>query len=166
MSPTSYQTAPPRGVGITLPRSTSCPNRADTLPSMRFWRRRGIEHEPGTDLLPAPRMERALVALAFHTQQLDDRLDRLERRLDASIDVALDSPTHDDVLEVRLHSARVAAELSRMAVELRAEIEHAMATVAAPVPSARDRRVHLVADSIVDLADRIDTMPSDLAHNA
>src|SRR3954468_12947193 len=156
MSPTSYQTAPPRGVTITLPPSTSWPNRAVTLAGMRFRRRRSPHVLETQSLLPAPRMERALVALAFHTQQLDDRLDRLERRLDASIDVALDSPTHDDVLEVRLHSARVAAELSRMAVELRAEIEHAVSNITAPVPSIRDRRVQAVAETIVDLADGID----------
>jgi hypothetical protein len=106
-------------------------------------------------------MERALVALAVHSQQLGDRLDRIERRLDATIDASLDAPTHDDVLEVRLHSARVAAELARVTVELRAEIEQARTVAVTGRLTAHDRRVRAVAETIIDLSDRLDTMPGD-----
>lgn len=111
--------------------------------------------------MPAPKVERALVALAVHAQQLDDRLDRLERRLDATVDAALDAPSHDDVLEVRLHSAKVAAELARVAVELRAEIENRVTQLQPKPPTARERRIQTTAETILDLSDRLDTMPSD-----
>ena len=65
---------------------------------------------------------------------------------------ALDAPTHDDVLEVRLHSARVAAELARVTVELRAEIEHART-----VGTATLRTGTSAVDNVVDLSDRADT---------
>lgn len=114
-------------------------------------------------VVPAPKVERALVALAVHAQQLDDRLDRLERRLDSTIDASLDAPTHDDVLEVRVHSAKVAAELARVTVELRAEMEDRITKLQPKpqAPTARERRIQTAAEAILDLSDRLDTMPSD-----
>jgi len=114
---------------------------------------------PGMGL--APRTERALVALVVHAQQLDDRLVRLERRLDDHADAAGMAPTHDDLLDVRVHSAKVAAELSRVVVELRSEIEQ-VATDRRPL-SGHERRVQAVAETIVDLSDRLDTRPEDLS---
>lgn len=120
-------------------------------------------------LLPVPRIERALVALAVQAQQLDDRLFALERRLDELAAAQLDAPSHGDLLEVRLHSARVAAELARVAVELRAEIERAARTrhpgdtdgQPAPV-GERERRIRAIAETVIDLSDRTDTLPADL----
>ena len=133
---------------------------------MRWRRRRTAEQTapaPGLALVPAPKVERALVALAVHAQQLGDRLDRLERRLDATIETTVDAPTHDDVLEVRVHSAKVAAELARVTVELRAEIEERVTELASrPRPATpRERRIQQTAETILDLSDRLDTMPSD-----
>ncbi len=125
---------------------------------MRWWRRR--EAATATDVVPAPRIERALVAFAVHAQQLDERLERLERRLDASEDATLDLPTHDDLLDVRLHSARVAAELVRVTVELRSEIERAAIRGGT---SARDQRAQALAEVVIDLADGLDTQPADVA---
>lgn len=130
---------------------------------MRWRRRRNRAPAfPSTlAVIPAPRVERALVALAVHAQQLDDRIDRLERRLDTVIDAQLDAPTHDDVVEVRVHSAKVAADLARLAVELRAEIDDAARRMA-PKPTAHERRIQTLAETIVDLTDRLDTLPADL----
>jgi len=110
-------------------------------------------------------VERALVALAVQTQRLDDRIDRLERQLDDQRDITDILPTHADVMDVRLHSARVAAELVRVAVELRAEMERRMAE-AHPPPTARERRLAALAETIVDLSDGFDTLPSDLGRAA
>lgn len=132
---------------------------------MRLRRRRPSSTTP--DATPstevAVRAERVVLALAVYTQQLDDRLERLERRVTEREEAAaIDVPTHDDVLEVRLHSARVAAELSRMAVELRAEIDE-LATRKAPVSlTDQQLRAFTLADSILDLSDRLDTAPVDL----
>jgi len=55
-----------------------------------------------------------------------DRLDSMEERVD---DLAMASTTHDDLLEVRLHAARLAGEVARSVVELRAEHDQLDATV-------------------------------------
>ena len=58
-----------------------------------------------------------LLSLAVHAQQIDDRLDpdrappRCARR---DRPHGLDHPTHEDLSAVRVHSARLAAEVSRM----------------------------------------------------
>ena len=64
-------------------------------------------------------------------------------------------PTHDDLLEVRLHSARVAAEVSRLAVNLRAQIDD----LAVRMPAERTR---VLAETILDLSDGLDTQCIDL----
>lgn len=132
---------------------------------LRLWSRRSPQLVEAPAALPAVRTERALVALAVHAQQLDDRLARMESRLDelADADVTLDAPTHDDLLEVRLHSARVSAELARVAVELQARIDDL--AVQMPAVVAEDRRLQrarTLAETILDLSDALDTTPIDL----
>ena len=109
-------------------------------------------------------MERALVALAVYAQQLDDRLERIERRIDDAAEALADGPTHADVLEVRVHSARVAAELARVTVELRAEIERAAMEAGARREKHQDR-VNTLAEQIIDLSDALDTQPGDVARS-
>jgi len=119
--------------------------------------------------LPAVRAERALVVLAVHAQQLDDRLARMERRLDELIDadLGLDIPTHDDLLEVRLHSARVSAEVTRMAVELQARIDDLVVRMPAVITeNRRQQRARTLAETILDLSDSLDTTPIDLRDDA
>jgi hypothetical protein len=115
--------------------------------------------------VPALRTERALVALAVHSQQLDERLARMEHRLDelSSGDAMLEMPTHDDLLEVRLHSARVSAELTQVAVELQARIDDLAVRMPAVVAEdRRQRRARTLAETIIDLSDSMDTTPLDL----
>jgi hypothetical protein len=76
------------------------------------------------------RDEKILLTLVVQTQQINDRLTRLEDRFEASVRDALDQPDQQDLLELRLHSARLAAELSRVTVELRAEINELAAGLA------------------------------------
>ena len=106
----------------------------------------------------APRVERALVAIASHAAQLDGRILRLERRFE---DATLRAPTQEDLLEVRVHSAKVAAELARVTVELRAEIEDRVAASA-----VKESRLRTLAESIADLSDALDTTPADWAASA
>ena len=115
--------------------------------------------------LPVLRTERALVAIAIHSQQLDDRLARMEHRLDelARTDPGLEIPTHDDLLEVRLHSARVSAELTRVAVDLQARIDDLAVQMPAVVTEdRRQQRARTLAETIIDLSDSLDTTPIDL----
>ena len=100
-----------------------------------------------------PRVERALVAIASHAEQLDGRILRLEHQLE---DATVHLPTQEDLLEVRMHSARVAAELARVTVELRAEIEDRVAASA-----VKESRLRTLAESIADLSDALDTNPED-----
>src|SRR5205807_574263 len=98
---------------------------------MRWRRRRRVA---STEVVLVPRVERALVAIASHAEQLDGRILRLEHQLE---DATVHLPTQEDLLEVRMHSARVAAELARVTVELRAESED---RVAASAVKERRRR--------------------------
>ena len=69
MSPTSYQTAPPRVACIRLPRVHRLAKRGRYPPGVRFRRRR----RTSTELVVAPRFERALVAIEDTLKQaLDD----------------------------------------------------------------------------------------------
>ena len=127
--------------------------------------RRAAQSTPQPAAVPAVRTERALVALAIHSQQLDERLARMEHRLEvlASDERDLDLPTQDDLLEVRLHSARVSAELTQVAVELQARIDDLAVRMPAVVAEdRRQRRARTLAETIIDLSDSLDTTPVDL----
>lgn len=87
---------------------------------------------PCVDLVPMvsgqslERTERALKMLATQSAQLHGQVVHLERRVDALSDALLDRldvPSNDDLLEARMHSARVAAELSRLEVNLAARLD-------------------------------------------
>ena len=66
--------------------------------------------------------------LAMQTQQINDRLTRLEDRFEMNLRESMSQPDQQDLLELRLHSARLAAELSRVTIELRAEINELAAS--------------------------------------
>jgi hypothetical protein len=88
-------------------------------------------------------MEQAVAAVAESAERLAVRVERLERRVDDVEDAAcvglapdridvltarvddleLMAATHADLMEVRMHSARVMAELNRLAVEVRGEAD-------------------------------------------
>lgn len=88
--------------------------------------------EPSRDLVPMvsgqslERTERALKMLATQSAQLHGHVVQLEHRVDALSDALLDRmdvPSNGDLLEARMHSARVAAELSRLEVNLAARLD-------------------------------------------
>ena len=92
------------------------------------------EDAPGERHLPVPvapaaqlaRTERALQMLAAQSAQLHTSVVHLEHRVDAlSAAVAdqLDRPSYDDLLATRVHSARTAAELARLEVNIAARLE-------------------------------------------
>ncbi|HEX4902505.1 MAG TPA: hypothetical protein VFV42_06825, partial [Acidimicrobiales bacterium] len=80
-------------------------------------------------LVPAEslaRTERALRMLAAQSAQLHGQVASLEHRVDSLADALLDRldvPSFDDLLEARSHSARVAAELARLEVNLAARLD-------------------------------------------
>jgi hypothetical protein len=90
---------------------------------------RGELVSPGPPALSL-RDEKILLTLVVQTQQINDRLTRLEDRFERSVRDAFDQPDQQDLLELRMHSARLAAELSRVTIELRAEINELAAGLA------------------------------------
>jgi hypothetical protein len=109
---------------------------------MAWFRRRRTPETPaptgsaapatGQELVPVhagqslERTERALKMLATQSAQLHGQVVQLEHRVDALSDALLDRmdvPSNGDLLEARMHSARVAAELSRLEVNLAARLD-------------------------------------------
>jgi hypothetical protein len=104
------------------PADVAAPGRSDE----------GTAGEPSRDLVPMisgqslERTERALKMLATQSAQLHGQVVHLERRVDSLSDALLDRldvPSNGDLLEARMHSARVAAELSRLEVNLAARLD-------------------------------------------
>ena len=115
--------------------------------------------------LPAVNADRVLVALAVHAQQMSDRLERLEERIEdvAGSQLTLALPTHDDLHEVRTYSARLSAEMAQIAMELEARMDELTAQMpAAVVESRRQERARTLAETIIDLSDSLDTGTIDL----
>ena len=101
---------------------------------MRGFKRSRPQDEPevsvSTDVRPqVPReiaipmhIERTLIALTSQLQAALERVEHLEVQVEELNEHATNSPSHSDVLEVRMHGAKLAAELARSTVELRGEI--------------------------------------------
>jgi hypothetical protein len=119
-------------------------------------RARSERTEVVTSRVPALslRDEKILLTLVVQTQQLNDRLTRLEDRFESSVRNALDQPDQEDLLELRMHSARLAAELSRVTLELRAEINE-LASGLAGATGADD----IAPDAVTDRMSADDAEP-------
>ena len=114
---------------------TETPGPTDVLPATDadpVAEQPGTAPEPGRGLVPSvsgaslERTERALRMLAAQSAQLHGQVVQLEHRVDALSGALLDRldvPSHGDLLEARRHSARVAAELSRLEVNLAARLD-------------------------------------------
>jgi hypothetical protein len=103
---------------------------------------------------PVPHhLERALLAMTSKMQTVLERLDELDRRVNELNEAIASVPSHSDVLEVRLHSAKLAAELARSTVELRGEIGLA---------SEEARRAARLARSDDEATDPSFSLPVDL----
>ena len=53
---------------------------------------------------------------------IGERLDRIEALLAAQADELEGRPTQADLIDLRMHTTRIAAEVGRLATELRAEV--------------------------------------------
>lgn len=124
---------------------------------MRLWRRRERVGPPA-GAFPAVRLERVVVAMATHAAQLADRVERLETRMEEVEDTAAAAlasgtlealawrveeltartPDPDTLIELRLESHRLAAEVARLTAELGEQ-------------SAKTRRLEAMADAVIDL---------------
>ena len=68
-----------------------------------------------------PSNEAVLLALVAQTEQLNERLTNLEDRFDAAMSTSDEVDT--DLQDLRVNSARLAAELQRVTAELRSDID-------------------------------------------
>lgn len=114
--------------------------------------------------LPAARIERTVLAVAARTEVLASVVTRLYDRLEEVSERLVDVVTHEELIELESRRARLAAEVSRLSVELKAEMDrrlselgraiatanHRSATVdhRGPLDIAEDRRVELHLDRI------------------
>src|SRR5438105_14263013 len=120
MSPTSYQTAPPRVARKQHSSGDPPLSRAPQLPSgsMRWFRRRRAGHalEPvraaAVEVAVVPRLERLLIAYAAQAHRVDLRVERLEERLQAVAEAADGLPSHARLLGGRPPPARGPADLA------------------------------------------------------
>lgn len=119
--------------------------------------------EPGG--LPSLHSQRALVALAVHAQEVDKRLEAMERHLEAliSANIDLERSTRDDLRDVREHSARLSDELVKASHELGVRIDDLTDQMRdAATETSRAQRAHTLAETILDLSDSLDTLPVDV----
>jgi hypothetical protein len=134
-----------------------------------FRRRRTAALEIAEAALPALRTEEALLMIAVQSRQLHHRMARMEQRFDELIEAggSIEIATIDDLLQVQLHSARVSAEVTRIAVQLQARIDDLAAQMPAVVAEdRRQQRARMLAESIMDLSDAMDTAPVDVRDRA
>ena len=78
--------------------------------------------------------DEVMAAILARMQSLDERLSRVEALLAETEVDRLYQADHSDLIEVRLHSARLAAELSRVTVALQARIDDLAARSGVEVP--------------------------------
>ena len=105
------------------------------------------------------------MALAVHAQQLEDRLAHVEQRLEElSSDTGIRAlVTEADLLDVRAHSARLSAELTRVSLGLQRRVDRLAEQVPAAVEEDRlQQRARTLAATILDLSDSLDTTEIDL----
>ena len=99
---------------------------------MRWTRRRSPQPASATEAVTPSGPQPA--GAAEQLERLDQRLQALEQRLEGVVEALEERPSHADLLDLRVHTARVSAEVARVAMELRGEIVRAM--------GARDEHAH------------------------
>jgi predicted transcriptional regulator len=108
---------------------------------------------PTGDNLPAPRFERAVVALAARTEVLATTVERMEERLDHIAERLFDAASQSDLIELEARRARLAAEVSRLSVELRAELDRRLGELARAMATVNHRSASVDHLGPLDLAD-------------
>jgi hypothetical protein len=124
---------------------------------MRLWRRRA-------ELLA--RLDQLDQRVADVEDGTDDSLaaDLLDDLAHQVAELALAAPTHDDLLELRLHTARVATDLARLAEQLQAGIDR-LARGTGEDLRAVHARLDELDDAVTDLADEHDLRPRSVANH-
>jgi hypothetical protein len=150
-----------RGAGTAI---ETAPADGEPVSTVEMMEQAGARH------LPARSMERLVFEIALRNEIVAQRVERIERRLDDMANEVFEAATQFDVIEVEARRARLAAEVARLAVELRAEIDNGLTRMAREMAELVARRGEVDATpappispllSLNDLAD-LDTLPGDL----
>jgi hypothetical protein len=124
----------------------------------------------GARNLPARSIERLVFELAVRNEIVAQRVERIERRLDDLANEVFEAATQCDLIEVEARRARLAAEVTRLAVELRGEIDNGLTRLAREMADLVAQRGEVDAApppviaplvTLSDLAD-LDTLPGDV----
>lgn len=103
--------------------------------------------------LPAVRFERAVLAVAARTEVLASVVARLHERLEDIDDRFVDVVTHEDLVEIESRRARLAAEMSRLSVELKGEMDRRLSELGRAMVDPRRRSASVDHRGPMDLAD-------------
>lgn len=106
-----------------------------------------VAGEQDTPVPDRSESDSVLVALIAQTEQLNERLTKLEDRFDASMSPREGEET--DLRDLRVNSARLAAELERVSEELQSDID-SVAPSAEPLESAAQPAPIDLTDPIAD----------------
>lgn len=105
--------------------------------------------------LPAVRFERAVMAVAARTEVLASAVSRLYERIEDIDDRFVDVVTHEDLMELESRRARLAAEVARVSVELKGEMDRRISELGRAVAQPGLARRSASVDHLgpLDLAD-------------
>jgi hypothetical protein len=126
--------------------------------------------QSGARHLPARSVERLVYELALRNEIVAQRVERIERRLDDIADQVFEAATQCDLIELEARRARLAAEVARLAVELRGEIDSGLTRLAREMADrvAQHGEVDAAPPSpispLISLSDlaALDTLPGDV----
>lgn len=114
--------------------------------------------------LPAVRFERAVLAVAARTEVLASAVQRLYDRVGELDERFVDVATHGDLVELESRRARLAAEMSRLSVELKAELDRRLTELGRVVADAQRRAATNQRAATTQRAATVDHLgPLDLA---
>ncbi|HLG01222.1 MAG TPA: hypothetical protein VI916_12170 [Acidimicrobiia bacterium] len=108
---------------------------------------------PTTSALPAIRFERAVLAVAARTEVLASVVARLHERIEDLDDRFVDVVTHEDLVEIESRRARLAAEMARLSVELKGEMDRRLSELGRAMVDPRRRSASVDHRGPMDLAD-------------
>lgn len=104
-------------------------------------------------LLPALRDDAVLARVASRTDALVDAVERIETRVDELDERFVDVVHHADLVEGESRRAKLAAEVSRLSVELKAELDRRLTELARAVARSNERSATIDHRGPLDLAD-------------
>ena len=153
--------APTSPVPAPAPDEAPAPPGAEVITLPRAGYRWGSPVAVSTNL-PAVRFERAVVALANRSEMIAAHVHRIVTRLDGLADQLFDAANQSDLIELESRRARLAAEVARLAVELRAELDRRLNDLARSGTAGATRSADVLGGDRLGPLDRADALRFEL----